>query len=370
MRVAVSADQLLYKVPGGIATYIRCLADGLVRQAPEDEFLLFHCGRKGQRLEGLPEGARQARIPGGRAALSLSWNYLGLPRLESFLSGLDLVHATQLVVPSTRLPLVGTVHDLFVVRYPESFPPRWRRILQKGLEVMLSRARLLLAVSRSTADDLESLLRPGDDRVRVVPQGVQDPPPTPPGAVEEARERHGLPQSYLINVGTREPRKNLERLLDAFLLARERGGLPQEVGMALVGPAGWGTEWLERKADATPGVKVLGYVSEYDLDLLIKGALALVYPSLDEGFGLPVLEAMVRGVPVITSDKGALREVAGGAALLVDPHDLLGLAEAMEELCGDGKMREELTRLGRERASLYRWEETARLTLRAYREAA
>ena len=370
MRVAVFADQLLYRVPGGIATYVRSLASQLVRLDPGGEYLLFHCGERGQRLEGVPEIAEQARVPGGRAALGFSWNYLGFPRVERFLGHLDLLHSTQLVVPASRAPLVATVHDLFPLRFPQGFPPRWRRLLLRGLEVVLKRARILLAVSRYTAEDLESLLGPGDGRVRLVPQGVEEPPATPPGAVEEARARHGLPQRYFVHVGTREPRKNLERLLDAYLLARERGGLEPEVGLALVGPAGWGTEDLDRRAAASPGVRVLGLVSREDLDLLLKGALALVYPSLAEGFGLPVLEAMVRGVPVITSGTTALREVAEGASLLVDPFDILGLAEALEEICSDGGRREELARLGRERASRYSWEKTARLTLEAYREAA
>jgi glycosyltransferase involved in cell wall biosynthesis len=370
MRAAVFADQLLYKIPGGIATYLRCLAPELLRQGGGDEFVFFHCGRKGDDLEGLPGGSLRMRVPGGRVLLGISWNYLRRPRVEGCLGRLDILHATQLVVPAGRAPLVATVHDLFVMRYPGSFPPRWRRLLLRGLEVTLKEARLLLANSRATADDLASVLRQGDDRVRVVPLGVEEPPSSPPGAVEEARRRHGLPESYLIHVGTREPRKNLQRLLDAYRLGRDGGWIPRETGLALVGPAGWGTEEAERQAATQPGVSMVGFVPAGELDLLLKGAVALVYPSLDEGFGLPVLEAMARGIPVVTSDTSATREVAEGAALLVDPCDVCALAEAMAEICTDVRRREELGRLGLERASGYRWEETARLTLQAYREAA
>lgn len=368
MRAAIFADQLLYKVPGGIGTYVSHLAPELARLDDEGSYQLFHCGKPGQRLEGPLQGMPQARIPGGRAALGLAWNYLGRPRIERHLEPFDLLHATQLVVPASLAPMVATVHDLFVIKYPEHFPPRWRRLLGRGLEVVMSRARLLLAVSRSTADDLAAILRPGDDRVRVIPEGVDPPPVTAPEEVEAARRRYGLPDGYLLYVGTREPRKNLERLLDAYEVFKSSPGA--EEGLVLAGPPGWGTEALEARAASLQGVRLTGFVPAADLDLLYKGARAFVYPSIEEGFGLPVLEAMAREVPVVTSDTPALKEVAEGAALLVDPYDIGGLAEALREVCGDSSRREELRRRGLERAGRYRWEETARLTLEAYREAA
>lgn len=367
MRVAIFADQLLYQVPGGIGTYITHLAPELARQGGEDRQIFFHCGKPDQRLPGLPEDLEQVRIPGGRAALGLSWNYLGRPRIDNHMKPFDLMHATQLVVPASRAPMVATIYDTFVVKYPEYFPPRWRRLLGRGLEIVLSRARLLLAISQSTADDLTAILRPGDDRVRAIPLGVDPPPVTAPGAVEEIRNRYDLPERYLLYVGTREPRKNLERLFDAYQILQAGDGTG--VGLVLAGPPGWGTDGLEARALSLPGVKLVGFVPAADLDLLYKGAHVLAYPSIEEGFGLPVLEAMARGVPVVTSDTPSLKEIAAGAALLVDPFDTSGLAEALREACEDAGRREELVRRGRERAGRYRWEETARLTLEAYREA-
>ncbi len=264
--------------------------------------------------------------------------------------------------------MVATVYDLFVMKYPEYFPPRWRRLLGRGLEIVLSRARLLLAISRATADDLEAVLRPGDGRVRAIPLGVDRPPRTSPEEVEEARGRHGLPDAYLLYVGTREPRKNLERLLDAYEIFSAGPGAG--TGLVLTGPPGWGTDALEARARSLPGVRFTGFVPSPDLDLIYKGARAFVYPSIEEGFGLPVLEAMARGVPVVASDTPAIAEVAGGAALLVDPYDTAGLADALQEACGDAPRREEMARRGLARAGLHTWEETARLTLEAYREAA
>jgi glycosyltransferase involved in cell wall biosynthesis len=368
MRVAIFADQLLYQVPGGIGTYLTHLAPELVRQGGEDRHAFFHCGKPDQSLPGLPEDLEQVRIPGGRAALGLAWNYLGRPYIDSHMKPLDLMHATQLVVPASHVPMVATIYDLFVIKYPEYFPPRWRRLLGRGLEIVLSRARLLLAISQSTADDLTAILRPGDDRVRAIPLGVDPPPQTAPGAVEAMKEKYHLPERYLLYVGTREPRKNLERLLDAYqiLSAGDAAG----TGLVLAGPPGWGTDELEARALSLPGVRLVGFVPTADLDLLYKGAHALAYPSIEEGFGLPVLEAMTRGVPVVTSDTPSLREIAAGAALLVDPFDTRALAEALREACEDAGRRAELVKRGRERAGLYRWEETARLTREAYREAA
>ncbi len=368
MRVAVFADQLLYRVPGGIGAYLSRLAPEVARLDGGGSYQLFHCGKPGQRLPGLPEGLAQARIPGGRAALGLAWNYLGRPRIERHLDPFELLHSTQLVVPAARAPMVATVYDLFVARYPDYFPPRWRRLLGRGLEIVMSRARLLLAISRAVADDLEAALRPGDGRVRAVPLGVDPPPRTSPEEVEEARGRYGLPGRYLLYVGTREPRKNLGRLLDAYEILRAGAGA--ELGLVLAGPPGWGTDALEARARSLPGVTLTGFVPAADLDLIYKGALALAHPAIDEGFGLPVLEAMARGVPVVAGDSPAVAEVAGGAALLVDPCDIAGLAGALEEVCGDAGRREEMARRGLRRAALHTWEETARLTLEAYREAA
>lgn len=367
MKVAIFADQLLYQMPGGIGTYLTHLAPELVRQGGEDRHAFFHCGKPDQRLPGLAEDLEQVRIPGGRAALGLAWNYLGRPRIDSHMKPLDLMHATQLVVPATRAPMVATIYDLFVIKYPEYFPPRWRRLLGRGLEIVLSRARLLLAISQSTADDLTAILRPGDDRVRAIPLGVDEPPHTEPEEAEAVKRRYGLPEVYLLYVGTREPRKNLERLLDAYEIFSAGAGAG--TGLVLAGPPGWGTGALEARARSLPGVRFTGFVPSTDLDLIYKGARAFAYPSIEEGFGLPVLEAMARGVPVVASDTPAIAEVAGGAALLVDPYDTAGLADALQEACGDASRRREMARRGLERAGLYTWEETARLTLEAYREA-
>ncbi len=371
MRTAIFADQLLYKMPGGIATYVSHLVPELARLDGDtaDSYQLFHCGGAGESLPGLAGGVPQVRIPGGRAALGLAWNYLGRPRVERHLDSFDLLHATQLVVPASRAPMVATVYDLFVVKYPEYFPPRWRRLLGRGLEIILSRASLLLAISQSTADDLAAILRPGDGRVRAIPLGVDPPPETAPEEVEGVRKKYGLPERYFLYVGTREPRKNLERLLDAYQIFASMGGDNAGTGLVLAGPPGWGTEGLDARAASLPLVKLAGFVPSADLDLLYKGALALAYPSIEEGFGLPALEAMVRGVPVVTSDTPSLKEIASGAALLVDPYDTRGLAEALQEVADDAVRRTELARLGLERAGRYRWAETARLTREAYREA-
>jgi glycosyltransferase involved in cell wall biosynthesis len=367
MRLAIFADQLLYKFPGGIGTYLRELVPEMANLKGENEYLLLHCGGQKEVLLGSLPSVEERRIPGGRSFLGVSWHYLGGPAIERFAGKVDLMHAPGLVVPASEAPPVVTIHDLAVLKFPRCFPSRWRRFLTRGLQVALNRARLLLADSESTACDLAEILREDDRRVRVIPLGVSAPKKLPEGEGERLRRKLRLPEKYLLFVGTLEPRKNLEGLLAAYVVFCERSG--KDAGLVLAGAAGWGVDNLLERARDMPGVTVTGYVSGEELEAIYRGAACLVYPSLYEGFGLPVLEAMARGVPVITSDRSSLKEVASGAALLVDPHDIVGMAEAMHQLLSEEKLQAELKEAGLRRAGEYSWKRTALRTLEAYEEA-
>jgi alpha-1,3-rhamnosyl/mannosyltransferase len=233
--------------------------------------------------------------------------------------------------------------------------------------MILRHATAIMVDSKNTCDDLRSLTGERDARVRVVPLGVDMPERPAPGLVESVLNKHGLTPGYMLFVGTIEPRKNLSRLVQAY--ASFESSEKAEVGdLVLVGAAGWmGRRELSRIL-SQHGVRWLGYLPQEELDALYAAAGIFVYPSLYEGFGLPVLEAMARGVPVVTSDSSSLREVGEGVAMLVDPEDPMELRKAMRRLSIDGSLRAELAELGRHRAADYSWDRTIAQTLETYRE--
>jgi glycosyltransferase involved in cell wall biosynthesis len=267
--------------------------------------------------------------------------YLGaLPR-RAARDGVDVLHCPAHRGPLwSRVPLVLTVHDLAVLRHPRMFN-RWTRTYSRLVLPRLARAAArVITVSQFTARDAVELLGVDERRVRVIPHGVEAPF-TPEGPAAEG--------DYVLAVATLEPRKNLERVAEA---ARRAG-----IELRVAGAPGWGEVRVES----------FGFVEDERLAELYRGAVALVYPSLYEGFGLPVLEAMACGTPVVTSAGSAAAELADGAAMLVDPLDVEAIAAGIEEAA---RRREELRAAGLERARSYTWEAAAQATAEVYREAA
>ena len=306
----------------GTARYLRKLL-GALEQEPGIEL----------RRHRFPGSSRPAKITRDTA-----W-YLGALPVTSRKD--DVLHLPAHRGPLlSAAPLVVTVHDLAVIRHPEAFNS-WTRTYSRLLLPRLARAASrVIAVSEFTAREAVELLGVDEGRVRVIPHGVEEPfTPYGPAAGGE----------YVLAVGTLEPRKNLPRVV----LAAERAG----VDVRVVGAAGWGEV----------GVESVGYVDDAELARLYRGAAALVYPSLYEGFGLPVLEAMASGTPVVTATGSAPAELARGAAVLVDPLDVVALAAGIEEAM---RRREELRAAGLERARAFTWEAAAKATAEIYREAA
>jgi glycosyltransferase involved in cell wall biosynthesis len=260
--------------------------------------------------------------------------------------GADVVHCPTYRGPlRSASPLVVTVHDLAVFRHPEAFN-RWTRTYSPHIVPrVLAAARLVIAVSEFTRRELVELLRVPDEKIRVVPNGVDDEF-TPDGPAADG--------DYVLAVGTLEPRKNLARLVEA---ARRT-----KLELRVVGARGWGNVEVGGN-----GVRWLGEVSDAELARQYRGALCVAYPSLYEGFGIPVLEAMACGVPVVTSRATAMAEVADGAAVLVDPTDEAELAAGIERATA---RRAELVPRGLERARAFRWDAVADATVGVYREAA
>jgi glycosyltransferase involved in cell wall biosynthesis len=281
----------------------------------------------------------------------------------------DLVHFTNYLAPlAGSVPYLVSFHDMSLSLLPECHTLKKRMLTSSLIPAVARGARMILTPSESTRRDVVRLLRVDPGRVRVIPYAAS-PTFRPQSAAPAALEAlHGIRPPYFLYVGTLEPRKNLARALRAF--AAIAPGLP-ECRFVIVGQKGWRYAEVLRAADdpALRGrVVFLGYLPEEKLPALYAHALALVYPSLYEGFGLPVMEAMACGTPVLTSRSSSLEEIGEGAALLADPTDEKALAECLRALATDEALRARLSRLGLERARSFSWERTGRETVAAYQE--
>jgi len=330
VRIALDASYSVDPQPSGIGVYSTEILNGLASAYPHDEFL--RCYRP-QKYWNAPRASHK------RLLLS------SFPTFRA-----DVFHALNQRLdrrPAKRV--VCTFHDLFVLT-AEYSSPEFRARFAAQARNAARHADLIIAVSRFTAHQVSDLLAVEPARIRVVPHGVHTPPQS-----QQAREK------LVLFVGALQTRKNLVRLIEAF------EAMPPDWRLVLAGaPSGFGAEAILERIHAR--IEVTGYLPASQLEELYARASIFAFPSLDEGFGIPVLEAMAHGLPVITSNCSALPEVAGDAALLVDPHSSTDIAAALTRLATDADLREQLAARGRERAKMFSWEQAVAATHSIYRE--
>ena len=300
-----------------------------------------------------------------RPLLYEAWSRTSFPRLK--VREYDLVHSTTIVSPpATSQPLVVSVHDLAFRRFPDRFPQRARRLFERSWKRVLERADAVLCPSAATSADL---LAAGLDaeRLHLVPLG-HDPQIVDREVAVGVRERFGITGDYVLAAGTLEPRKNIQTLIKAFLEIAPR----TEAQLVLAGPTGWGItpEALLQAVDDTlkSRITVTGEITTTELAALYSEATVFCYPSLLEGFGLPVLEAMSYRTPVVTSKGTSTEEVAADAAVTVDPYSAHDIAEALQFLLTDVAAAQQIADSGYERSKLFRWDKTATATVEIYRK--
>ena len=371
LKVGINAEPLFQRVPTGAAIYTMALCRGLAVLGHGDQISLFHAEHPivPAEVDALP--MERCSFSADRDELYRTWAEARRPAPQSVCGPLDVVHATSPTIPpGGSAALVATVHDLAPLRFPERYPRATRLVLRRGMQLATREADLIITPSESTAAEVEELLGVERERLRVVPHGVDIPSPD----LDTARrfvDGRGITEPYVLWVGTQEQRKNVSAVLDAFALVAAND---DKVMLVLHGPAGWlGEEVSEgiRRRRLTARVQVSeGSLTREELAALYTRASLFVFPSLYEGFGLPVLEAMACGTPVVASDRSAVPESAGDAAMLVDPMEPQDLAEAMRELLGDPETSDDLTRRGRERARAFTWESASRRTWSVYEELA
>ncbi|NNE11731.1 MAG: glycosyltransferase family 4 protein [Ilumatobacter sp.] len=353
LRVAYTLEQCWHDVPGGTAFAALEVLERLVRRADVEPVGVAGRHRRTPPAPFVPPVPVRS-LPVGRPWLYETWNRFDWPAVERATGRVDVCHSTTAIPAASAAPKVVTVHDVAFVAAPKRFTRHGARVMRAGLERCRA-ADLIMCPSAATANGLRELGFPGD-RLRIVPWGVE-----PATITETDRDRvgrrFGLPDEFVLFVGTVEPRKNLPRLVEA--LAASTVDLP----LVVAGAPGWGAEF------PVHGVRAhfLGFVEAGDLPALFDLATVFAYPSLEEGFGLPVLEAMAYGTPVVTSKATATEEVAGEAAVLVEPADVESIAAGLGAALDRA---DELRAAGLARAARFSWEATTDATVAAYREVA
>lgn len=358
--IDIDASRVTVAQRTGTERYSYELIAALDHVASSDiHFRLYVNGRRDQ----LPPVSERATIHDIR--LPRLWTHLRLGP-TSWRARPHVLFVPAHVVPLLHPPTVVTIHDVGYRVFPETHPARRRLELELTTRWNLRAARHVITISHATKRDLINWYGADPDRITVTHHGCSSifAPPADPRVVAAVTAHYGLGQRpYLLYIGTVQPRKNLSRVIDALALTIAAG---YDLDLVIAGKRGWLSEPIERRAGElgiANRVHFTGFVADADLPALLAGALAFVFPSLYEGFGMPVVEAMACGTPVITSTSSSLPEIAGDAALLVDPLDTNAIAAAIMRLNDDHDLRATLRQRGLARARLFNWETCARQTL-------
>jgi glycosyltransferase involved in cell wall biosynthesis len=365
----------------GIGRYTRGLVDALTRLDTRHQYTLLVLGRAGARFipGALPANFKLRYVPLSDRWATVLWYRLNLPLpVDLFAGRADLFHGPSFTLPPSFIPSLLTVHDLSFLRYPQGAHPALLAWLSRAVPRSLRRARHVLADSESTRSDLIELMGIPAGRITVIGAGVDERfrPVTDPATLAGVRARYRLPDRFILGISTLEPRKNFTGLIAAFSRLATATGRPSSVAdlhLVIAGGKGWLYDDIFAAADASPvreRIHFTGFVADEDLPALYTLADLFAFPSHYEGFGIPVLEAMACGTPVVCADNSSLPEVAGDAALWVASTDTDALADAMQRLLVDTSLRTGLIERGLAQARKFTWEGAARRLLEVYEAVA
>ncbi|RMD75570.1 MAG: glycosyltransferase family 1 protein [Chloroflexi bacterium] len=373
MHVVINAHLLAHTTSfrrAGVSHYIEQVLLHLAQIDHENTYTIYTTRGLNQAALGLPPNfvVKPSRLPTINPRIRIPWEQGIAPFL---LRGkVDLYHGCLNVAPLlSPVPTVITIHDLAFIRFPQTFRTYNRIYLDLATRLSARRASRILAVSEHTKREVAGLLGISPERIVVTPNATRSHfRPFAADIIDQFRARKGLPARFILYVGTLEPRKNLTTLLEAFaLVSRRVPAVPLLIG----GGKGWMYQPIFARLaqlNLQDRVKFVGYIPEEELPLWYAAATIFVFPSMYEGFGMPPLEAMACGTPVITSNTSSLPEVVGDAGLMVDPAAPAALADAMMQLLTDADLYAALRQRGLERARRFSWAETAAKTLAVYRE--
>jgi len=385
VKVVIDVHTFSPHHPAGVSLYIANLLMALSRVDERNRYVVladaFRVRIRAKVFESLLKVCGSnfeiyvAAVPGSlpRRFFDAYWFGYYLPRFVGR-ERADVLFAPDFLLPRRAAAgKVATIHDLVPLLFPELSDSRLWYSFRRRMNEAVASGAMFMADSRATADDMRRLLGVSEDRVKVVHLAPDEAfvALDRTAARKVVGEKFGVADPFLLSVGTMDTRKNLRGLLRAFALARRRENIPHI--LVLVGRRGRESSRVARLAGLLgvgDAVRVLGYVGTSELVELYNAAEAMLYPSFYEGFGLPVVEAMACGTPVLTSPRGALKEVAGGAALMADPDDYRDICNKLLELVSSENLRAELSERGLKRSRAFSWDETARRTLEVLKLAA
>lgn len=368
MRIAIEATPAITQ-RGGVGRYTRELLRALVQSTLDHRFVLSASASTDQvdsLLDDLPPGAWREvhRLPASERTMTALWQRLGLPiKVERWIGKHDLYHGVDFTLPPTKAATVVTLHDLSFLLHPEFSHPKLARYLQSAVPRAVQRADVIVTVSASVAAETAAAFPEARSRIIAIPNGVRVPDMA-------ETERDGASRPTALIVGTIEPRKNHATLLAA--MDEVRSVVP-EARLLVIGRRGWLDDAIAGQLECGQEEGWLTWLDsadDSDLERAYQSASIFVSPSHYEGFGLPVVEAMARGIPCVVSDIAAHREVAGEAALYAAPTEVSGFAAAIVRLLEDAEDRARRSALGLDQAGSFTWQESAQRTLRAYDRAA
>jgi glycosyltransferase involved in cell wall biosynthesis len=363
MKVAVDLRSLHSSQFSGVEHYTVNVLERLLQQDKENSYTLFYNGFKRQGFENfhyINSKFKQTRYP--NRLLNLSLKLFGRPKFEQMFGNLDVLFLPNLnlFAVDSRAKVILTVHDLSPVLKPELYNIKsrlWHWLL--NMRYAVQRADSIIAVSEFTKHTLVESLKVPEQKIHVISLGVDHNlfnPRKKQADLRDVRNRFSLPGEFLFFVGTIEPRKNLLGLIQAFEMVKT------EAHLVIAGKLGWKYSHILEAIERSPKrrrIHLLGYVSETDKALMIKLARAVIWPTLFEGFGLPALEALAVGTPLVTSQVTSLPEVVGDSALLVNPYSTTDIAGAIDQIVSSESLREQLISKGLERAQQFNWDKTA-----------
>jgi glycosyltransferase involved in cell wall biosynthesis len=370
MRIGINASKI-YDVHTGVGRYTSNLSRSILKTSSKNDYYLYTPGRVGKTARSNIEGTdfEKPAVSIQNNTLRILWEQMVLP-MYSRKDRLDLFHYTDhaLSLLFRKCPIIITVHDIAYLRLPNLLNTS-RKVYKKNiLQISIRKAKIIIADSYATKEDIIEYFGIREEKIRVIHLGVESRF-RPINNVEDFRLKNNLPSKMILNVGTLEPRKNVVSLIKAFRKLREMGF--EDVKLVIAGNKGWLYQEIFKEVGQS-GLKqeilFLGVVRDKDLPLLYNCADIFVYPSLYEGFGLPPLEAMACGVPVITSNTSSLPEVIGDAGIMVDPTDINSLCESMYILLKDKELWNRMRNMGLERSKLFSWDNTAEKILKVYDE--
>ncbi len=367
MRIAIDYTSAVQQ-HAGIGRYTRELIRALAQLDHDSRYTLFSAGHDPEGY-AWPSNFRTRELPLTDRHLAILWQRLRLPLPVEFITGgADIYHSPDFVLaPVLHAKRVLTIHDLSFMRLPECSSPPLLEYLMRNVPRSIERADLILADSESTQQDLVELLHVDPAQTRVVYAGI-DPNFGEHLDVDTARKKYGLQRPYILSVGTLQPRKNYVRLIKAFALLRQEQQV--DIDLVIAGGNGWLYEEIFEtitELGLEERVHVTGFVDEADLPSLYAGAAVFAFPTLYEGFGMPVLEALACGAPVLTANTSSLPEAAGEAALLVDPLNIEGMAEGLWRLLDERELRNELMSHAEEQLAKFTWPHAAADLLASYK---